>query len=108
MTSTSVPRSASRHEDDSRFVACSVSGGRLNPVDMPDHRHTRYVHRAEHLDATQVIVIDIDLHRGKGGMVTQPIGPQRLNGLVCRIEGTLVELIRRECVLIHYRRRAWV
>src|SRR5881397_2634434 len=106
--SYSVARGDGRDEDDSRFVAPPVSSGRLDTIHMPDHRHTWDANRAEDLEATDVVFIDIDLHNAIRSPHTQPIGPQRLDRLVRGVEGTLVEFLRGECVVIERPRGAWM
>ena len=97
-------RGASGDEDDSRFVARPVSGWRLGTVDMPQQHHAWYANRSEDLDATDVIVIDVDLNSAGRPPQAQPIGPQRLDRLVRRVEDTLVDFLGRERVVIRRRR----
>src|SRR6266540_3808071 len=95
-------------EDGPRFVSTPVTGCRLDTIHMPDHRHARYANRSEDLDATEVVLIHIDLNNAVRSPHTQPIGPQCLDRIVYGVEGTLVEFLRGEGVVIERPRGAWM
>jgi hypothetical protein len=88
-------------------MVSSVSGGRLNAVEMSNHCHTRHPNRAEFAGTPEVNLVDIDLNDVAGCSTAQPAGPQRFDRLERGVELALAEFLGGEGVVIHAWPAAW-